>query len=208
MFTADGAIQVAAEDTITALNVLLLTDAAGRDVTLRNARGDVLVDRIAVGYQSGRILIRAPGDIREFDNADLLHDLTGDRGVLIADGEIGSRRNPGLNLEMDFRRGADQVKLVAGDYTIAEGQALTLSAAGFGASAQQLSWTINGHANAANGGPNPSLSWAELQSLGGDRRGRLHDQPSCELCTRDRQRHFCCARVARPELGADRDLQH
>jgi len=66
---------------------------------------------------------------------------------------------------MNFRRDADQVKLVAGDYTIVEGQALKLSAAGFGASAQQLSWTIDGHANAASGA-DPSLSWAELESLG------------------------------------------
>lgn len=56
------------------------------------------------------------------------------------------------------------MKLVAGDYTIAEGQALSLSAAGFGSSAQ-LSWTINGHASVATGA-NPSLSWGGAESLG------------------------------------------
>ena len=57
-----------------------------------------------------------------------------------------------------------------GPYTIAAGQPLTLNAAG-SSQANGLplidSWTINGIANAATG-VNPTLTWAQLQSLGID----------------------------------------
>lgn len=81
-------------------------------MTLRNTSGDGAGDRIAVGYQSGRIFIKTAGDLREFDNADLAYDLIGDRGILIAGGEVGSKRNPNLNLEMHFRgwRGSGEAR--------------------------------------------------------------------------------------------------
>jgi hypothetical protein len=123
---ADGAITVTADDTITAVDVVALTDAADRSVTLINTGGDVLVDRITVGKQSGEVFIKTPGNIRELDNTDLDYDLTGDRGVLIAGGEVGSKRNPNLNLEMDFREVSDSATLVAGDYSLAEGQGAEL----------------------------------------------------------------------------------
>jgi PKD domain len=60
--------------------------------------------------------------------------------------------------------------VTGGPYTIAQGQSLSLSAAGstdpYGKTLT-YSWTINGHAGAATG-VKPTLTWAQLQSFGLD----------------------------------------
>jgi hypothetical protein len=54
-----------------------------------------------------------------------------------------------------------------GPYTIAEGDSLTLSASVSGGTASDLSWDVNGDGVFGDAtGPNPTLTWNELQALG------------------------------------------
>ena len=101
----DGSITVVAGGTISALNLESLTDAAGSDIRLTAASGDVLIDFIAVGIAYGGITVQAAGNIHEYNVApdpDDEIDLRGHHAYMDAGGEFGSTIDPELNLEMDL----------------------------------------------------------------------------------------------------------
>ncbi len=105
LFAFDGAIEVVAGGTITALQVVSGTDRQSNGVRLTSEGGDVLIDRIEVGMNNAEITVVAAGDIREVDPDDADIDVAGYYATLTPGpgGQVGSTSDPGLNLELYLR---------------------------------------------------------------------------------------------------------
>jgi filamentous hemagglutinin len=102
---AAGAIRITAGGSISALRIEVLSDAPGNNISLLALSGDVLIDYVGVGTVHGQMTIgAAAGDIREIDAFDADVDVAGSLGIFFAAGEIGSKSNPELNLEMALGR--------------------------------------------------------------------------------------------------------
>ena len=88
--TADGSIDITAGDTITATDVVSLTDADANDITLAPSSGDILIGWIDAGVLSGDVFLTADaGRINELDPEDGAVDLRAESATLVAWGEIG-----------------------------------------------------------------------------------------------------------------------
>ncbi|MCU0916652.1 MAG: Ig-like domain-containing protein, partial [Planctomycetes bacterium] len=117
---AEGTIEVRAGGTITAGEVRVATDEAGRDIRLTATAGDVLVGLVAVGRTHGRVWLEAQnGLILEATPVDEDADVVGYFGRLHALPTAGvppdPARNPELDLAVVRHSSTDLVLTVVGD---------------------------------------------------------------------------------------------